>query len=129
MLGGSSTQQKPESVESRRHPRLRHCLRVMALELPNLRALTVDLSAEGMRLETFSAVETGKALQMELEIGVFPIKLQGLVKWCRPVAEGIYNLGVSVESSSPHNLHAYRRYVKTEMGLNSSEGQERFAAG
>ena len=68
-------------------------------------------------METFSEIDVGKTLKMRLEIGVFPISLEGVVRWCRPVAQGIYHLGVSVEESTPHNLHAYRRYVTNELKL------------
>ena len=115
LLGGDTVQQRPEIQDSRRHPRLRHCLRVEAPELPDFKALTIDVSASGVGLETFSEIAVGQKLKMRLEIGVFPISLEGVVKWCEAVSDGIYHVGVSIEASSPHNLHAYRRYVNNEI--------------
>jgi PilZ domain len=112
---GPSTETNQRPAETlRTNPRFRHCLRVMAPELPNYRALTVDVSALGLCLETFSPVSIGDRFDMKLDIGVFPISLQGEVRSCREVANGIFHVGVCVRESRPHGLHALALYLEQE---------------
>ena len=96
----------------RKTERQGHCVRVTGKGLPNGRALTVDLSEQGICLETFEPLEEGTALDLNLEVGHFPIALKSEVKWCQQLSPTIYRIGLSLDSSAPRTRHALSLYLK-----------------
>lgn len=100
-----------EERESRAENRLAHCVSLVSEQLPNSRALSVDTSRDGLCIETFESLPKGLRLDMEMDIGTFPITLRGTVRWCKKISEGIFRVGICLSETSHHNRHALALYL------------------
>lgn len=62
------------------------------------RTVAFDLSAQGAKLAAATPLQTGTALDLELQIQPdWRVKAEGTVQWCRPEAGGdYYEVGVSL---------------------------------
>ena len=63
-------------------------LRALSPDLPNFRALSVDVSGGGLRLETEAALAPNFQLKLSLDLDIpdqEPIPLKCRVVWCKPV--------------------------------------------
>lgn len=99
-------------LEQRKLCRVSQALPVISPALPENGATTVDVSAGGLKLLTSAPLEPGLRLQLKLDVGVFPIKLQGEVRWCNPLPGGRYHIGVCLGRSAAHTLKAMENFVQ-----------------
>jgi hypothetical protein len=95
------------------------CVAVRSRDLPQQRALTVDLSETGVCLETFSKVAVGVVMDLEMDLGPFPVSLRGEVVYCTSFSRGIYRVGLDFKHSRPNALHAVKLYLEE----NKSRGE------
>lgn len=104
-----------------RTPRQKRCVSIRSPKLPGGRALTVDVASKGICVETFTPVQVGEKLGLELEIGPFPVRVCGEVVWCKEFTKGIYRLGVDLKDSRLSALHVLSRFLDEDHRSNSRE--------
>lgn len=106
-------------IRKRASPRYRTCVSVRSEGLPQQRALTVDMSSTGVCLETFSKVAVGVVMDLNMDLGPFPVSVRGEVVYCTRFSVGIYRVGLDLKHSRPNALHAIKLYLEE----NKSGGQ------
>ncbi|MBI3926331.1 MAG: PilZ domain-containing protein [Armatimonadetes bacterium] len=75
----------PQPEFQRRSPRVAVSARVMSRELPGYRAVSVDLSLEGIQLALEAPLQPGQELELTVDDeGGAPLRLRARVVWCRP---------------------------------------------
>ncbi len=71
---------------------------------PNVARSLLDLSLDGVRLVIASAVENGQEVTVSLE-GPWhkqPVVAQGRVRWCMPLPDGAFCIGVHFDKTLPY---------------------------
>lgn len=109
-----------DGVEHRQHPRVPQALRVLSPQIPHLQGMTENMSANGLSILARGPVKRGTRLAITLDIGgamLFPIKLRGECRWCRPTSTGHYQVGVCLDESASHRLQAISGYVNRQITL------------
>jgi PilZ domain len=104
----------------RKHPRVSHSLRVLFPQLPHYQGMTTDVSVEGIRVLTSGPLEAGEVLDLEVDIGVFPINLKGKVRWCTQLPDERYQVGFCLKQSRSNNLQAVANLVNQELAAGDS---------
>lgn len=86
-----------ESSALRRDDRLDCSLRVMSPDLPGYSAISVDVSASGIQLETRSALQPGQVVRLRLETHIAElefIEVRARVAWCRQENQKAHRAGL-----------------------------------
>lgn len=94
----------PEAVRySRVFSRTAARLRALSPELPNFRALSLDLSQGGMKLETEAHLMPGTRISMTIDLDLpeqKPVPLRARVVWCRSIGRS-YEVGLQFLDLEP----------------------------
>lgn len=101
--------------EERRAPRIGRVFQVMSKDLRTFKAVSLDLSATGMRLDVQEEVPVGKELELDLDFDDFRfprVKCRAEAVWCRSVDHGRWNVGVRFTSLSPHARMVTEAFLK-----------------
>lgn len=102
-------------AEERRAPRVPRVFQVMSKDLRTFKAVSLDLSATGMRLDAQEELPVGKDLELDMDFDDFRfprVKAQAEVVWCRPVDHGRWHVGVRFTSVSPHARMVMDAFLK-----------------
>ncbi|MEW6280184.1 MAG: PilZ domain-containing protein [Candidatus Eremiobacterota bacterium] len=106
----------------RRSQRYQISIRILSPELPNFRALSVDLSRHGLQLEAEGEVEPGTLLTLTLELdhpqAGSTLLCQGRVVWCRWHSKAKARVGVEFVELDPairHDLERFERVLRSRM--------------
>ncbi len=102
--------------EKRRSPRTQRALRVKSLR--GMQGWSIDLSREGMRLETQGGLQLGQTFPLTVDLDdAFDtrLELQAGVRWCAPsLTDGWTVAGleyVEAEAGSHGEMETYRRFL------------------
>lgn len=102
--------------EKRRSPRVQRALRVKSTR--GLQGWSIDLSAEGMRMETQGGLNLDQTFPLTVDLDdAFDtrLELRAGVRWCAPsLTEGWTVAGLEydvAEPGSPHEMETYRRFL------------------
>lgn len=97
----------------RSQSRLPISLRARSQWLPNFEALTVDLTAEGTQLLTHAPLRPGDelALSLDLDNGLGPVELRGVVRWSRMTPP--FRAGLSLEPADSRQRARLEAYLES----------------
>lgn len=102
--------------EKRRSPRTQRALRVKSLL--GMQGWSIDLSREGMRLETQGGFELGQTFPLTIDLDdAFDtrLQLQAGVRWCAPSLTSGWTVAgleyVEAEPGSQQEMETYRRFL------------------
>lgn len=106
--------QEPRT-EERRAPRVSRVFQVMSKDLRTFKAVSLDLSATGMRLDAQEEVPVGKDLELDMDFDDFRfprVKAQAEVVWCRSVDHGRWHVGLRFTSMAPRDRMVMDAFLK-----------------
>lgn len=94
-----------EDASLREAERARTWIRVMSRNLPQYRAIAVDVSATGAQLETDGPVDEGRTVDLRLDLDNYTIDhiaCSAEVMWCRPALQSDrFRVGVRFAGNTP----------------------------
>jgi len=111
--------QVPSGAErySRVYPRTNARLRALSPALPNFRALSIDVSQGGLKLETEDKLTPGARIKMDLDLDIpdqEPIPLNCRVVWCQAIGK-TFTVGlqfVDLEPWVPPLLKSFQSWLE-----------------
>ena len=116
-----------DSDALRRGERLDCHLRILSPDLPGYSAISVDMSATGMQIETRSAVDVGEIVRLRLETEISEleiIEVQARVAWCRPEGKKRFRAGLEFRNLNIEvrfQLDELNRYLKRREEANLTQ--------
>jgi len=95
----------PQAVRKyiRQYPRTEARLRALSPELPNFKALSLDVSLGGMKLEVEKPISPGTRLNLSLDLDIpdqEPLLLSGRVAWCQSYGK-LFTVGLQFQDLEP----------------------------
>ncbi len=77
---------------------------------------TVDLSPDGLRIQTYSPISTDEVLDLTLAIREELFNARGKVTRCEPSTEGKFNVGIAFLEVDEKNFHILYDYFQEILG-------------
>lgn len=105
----------PGGRELRVAERRERSFQVMSPDLRVYKAIALDISSTGIRLQTEASQAEGDILRLTLDFDLHrmqPMQVEGEIMWCRPDEEGkSWQLGVRFLNLPQENQQAINRYL------------------
>ncbi|MHB2020560.1 MAG: protein kinase domain-containing protein [Candidatus Xenobia bacterium] len=107
-------------LQRRKHPRLRVAFQVTSRDLPEFRALAMDLSATGIRLHIGGPIAIGTPVELVLDLAeddaIQPVRLtlRAEARWCNPDARRGCQAGFEFARVPPAAQKTLERFLQEQ---------------
>jgi len=81
---------------------------------------TVDLSPDGLRIQTYSPMSANEVLDLTVAIGERLFNARGKVVCCEPSSDGKFNVGVAFLEVDEENFHTLYDYLREILGAKNA---------
>lgn len=112
--------------EKRRDPRFPRRLRVRSPQLPGFQGNSLDISVEGMRLESEGLIQPGRTVYLQFELDDARstlISLEAVVRWAGPsLRDGWTVAGLEYQNLKTNVPESYGRYKEFLETLGTESG-------